>query len=317
MAAPVVNVDEDRAVGCLLGLACGDALGGPVEFRSREEIAREFPEGVRDFVGGGWLGLAPGEVTDDTQLTLAVGAALVEEGFDPLVLTRELLTWYRSGPKDIGNTTRAALAALAEGTAWRDVGPRAMKVVGDRSASNGALMRSAPVALRFRLNPAQLDQVSMDAARVTHADPRCLWSAVALNRAIAVLLNGGSPTKALAVAAAVTEPETRRALLAVAEKARDSVRSTGYVLDTLGAAFWCLLHHDDFEETIVAAVGFGDDADTTGAVAGALAGARYGAATIPRRWLDRLERRSEIERLARRLLDLSDDGGRQSSRGYR
>ena len=108
---------KDRYLGTMLGLACGDALGGPVEFRSREDIAAEFPDGLREFIGGGWLSLAPGEVTDDTQQTLILAGALTADGLDLERFAQGLIAWLRGNPKDIGDTTRIALNALAGGSA--------------------------------------------------------------------------------------------------------------------------------------------------------------------------------------------------------
>jgi ADP-ribosyl-[dinitrogen reductase] hydrolase len=293
----------------LLGLACGDALGGPVEFRSQQEIAREFPDGLRDFVGGGWLDLRPGEVTDDTQLMLALGAALTRDGFEPSLFVDGLLGWYRTGPKDIGRTTRAALELLANGIDWAAAGEDARRAVGERAASNGALMRCAPVALRFRGDLARMVSASIDSARVTHADPRCVWSAVALNQAIGTLLAGESAEAALAAATVgIEDRAVVGAVRAVPGMELDAVRADGAALHTLAAALWCLLRYEGLEETVVAAVSLGEDADTTGAVAGALAGARYGLEAIPRRWLVRLERRAEIGALGERLHGLSEEG---------
>src|SRR5688500_12133897 len=112
----------ERYAGCLLGLGCGDALGGPVEFRSRAEIARDYPGGVREFVGGGWLRLAPGEVTDDTQMTLALAEGLGPAGLDMEAVAAAFLAWYRSNPKDIGSTTRKSLEKLASGMSWQEAG---------------------------------------------------------------------------------------------------------------------------------------------------------------------------------------------------
>src|SRR4051812_45709637 len=140
----------DRYLGTMLGLACGDALGGPVEFRSREDIAVDFPEGVHEFIGGGWLSLAPGEVTDDTQQTLILADALTAHGLDLERFAQGLIAWLRGNPKDIGDTTRIALNALAAGTPPLEAGALALAQRGERgAASNGALMRCAPVALRF------------------------------------------------------------------------------------------------------------------------------------------------------------------------
>src|SRR5215213_10683712 len=153
---------RDRYTGTLLGLACGDALGGPLEFLKRDEIAVQFPAGVSEFIGGGWLDLDPGEVTDDTQQTLILAEALTASGLDLDRLAAGLISWFRSNPKDIGNTTRIALEALAAGTAPLDAGAVALTARGERSAAaNGAVMRCAPVALRFRREPERLVRASL------------------------------------------------------------------------------------------------------------------------------------------------------------
>lgn len=300
---------RDRYRGCLLGLACGDALGGPVEFESREAVARRFPDGVRDFVGGGWLHLAPGEITDDTQMTLGLARSLAR---GPALamddVAREFLAWYESNPKDIGTTTRAALRNLAAGMTWAEAGEQVQRAAGARGAAgNGAVMRCAPVALRYRAEPALLVSASIDTSRITHADPRCTWGAVAVNQALVHLLNGGARDGVLAAATAgVPDARVVDAIARVPDLDRRDIRSGGYVLDTVSAACWAFLSHDSLEEVIVAAVSLGDDADTTGAVAGALAGAHWGAGAIPERWLGRLQPRQELEGLADRLLALSE-----------
>ncbi len=296
----------DRYRGTLLGLACGDALGGPVEFVSREEIARRYPGEVRDFTGGGWLNLAPGEVTDDTQMTLALARSLAErDTLDMEDIAARFLAWYESEPKDIGTTTAAALRLIASGVSWNDAGERALHLVGaGRAAGNGAVMRCAPVALRFRRDRDLLVRASLDTARITHADPRCAWGAVAVNQALAHLLDGGQRDEAPhAAIEGIPDADVRQAVAAALETPRDRLGSGGFVLDTVCAAFWCLLHHSTLEETVVAAVSLGDDADTTGAVAGALAGAHYGVGAIPHRWLDLLQPRQELEMLVDRLLE--------------
>src|SRR5215207_9183750 len=192
---------EDRYAGTLLGLACGDALGGPLEFRGRDEIAAEFPAGVTEFIGGGWLQLAPGEVTDDTQQALILAASLTEDGLDLDRLAAGLMAWLRSTPKDIGNTTRIALAALDTGTPPLESGEVALAARGERgAAANGAVMRCAAVALRFRQDPDKLVRASLDSARVTHAEARAAWGTVVINQAIVHLLNGGAIAEAPAAA---------------------------------------------------------------------------------------------------------------------
>jgi len=295
----------DRYLGCLLGLACGDALGGPVEFLSRSDIVARYPDGLRDFVGGGWLDLFPGEITDDTQMTLALARSLVACGeLEMEDLSRRFVAWYETNPKDIGNTTRAAIANLVAGMPWDEAGARAAK--GGAAAGNGSVMRCAPVALRYRSDRGTLRQASIDSARVTHADRRCTWGAVAINQALAWLLNGGSLNLTIdAAAEGIDDDETKLRIAGAADRPVEQIKAGGYVLDTASAALWCLVRHGSFEEVVVAAVALGDDTDTTAAVAGTLAGAYFGVGAIPDRWLVRVQYREELTSLAHALLSQS------------
>ena len=299
---------DDRYRGVLLGTACGDALGGPVEFVSRTDIAERFPGGVREFVGGGWLDLDPGEITDDTQQTLILCRALTTDGLDLAAFGEGLLEWFRSAPKDIGNTTIVALKALADGASPHESGEIALAARGERGgAANGAVMRCAPIALFYRRYPAQLTQMSMESARVTHAESRAAWGTVAVNQALVHLLNGGTIADVPAAAVAgIPDARVVETVLAAAALPRDQVGAGGYVLDTVGAAFWALANFPTAEEIIVQAVSLGDDADSTGAVAGGLTGAAYGESALPDRWRERVQYRDELIAQADRILTLSE-----------
>jgi ADP-ribosyl-[dinitrogen reductase] hydrolase len=299
---------RDRYAGALLGLACGDALGGPVEFLNRDEIAARFPTGVSEFIGGGWLDLDPGEVTDDTQQTLILAESLTASGLDLDRFAAGLIAWFRSNPKDIGNTTRIALEALAAGTAPLDAGAAALAARGARSAAaNGAVMRCAPVALRFRRDPDRLVRASLESARVTHAEARASWGTVAVNQAIAHLLDGGAIADAPAAAVVgIPNGEVRETVRDAAGRQRTEVRCGGFVLETIGASFWSLLNAGSAREVIETAVALGDDADSTGAVTGALAGAAYGVSALPTTWLESVQFRERLASEAVRLLALSE-----------
>jgi len=165
------------------------------------------------------------------------------------------------------------------------------------------------VALRFRTAPEKLVRAAIDTARITHADPRAAWGAVAVCQGIAHLLGGGSVDGVVEAATrGIPETSVVDAVTSAATRRYDEVRSGGYVLDTVNAAFWCLLHEPGAEDVIVRAVNMGDDADTTGIVAGALAGATYGIEGIPERWRAVVHHRAELEDLAGRLLALSEVG---------
>jgi ADP-ribosyl-[dinitrogen reductase] hydrolase len=238
-------------------------------------------------------------------MALAIARSVASLGrIDPADIGGRFVQWMESMPKDIGNTTLQSLGYLAAGVPWNVAGARTMAQKGDSAAGNGSIMRAAPIGLVCRNDPEALIRQSIDISLITHADPRACWSCVALNQAIVALLSGDDDV--IAAASDVLEPLVRERLSSVAEAAREDVQSGGYVLHTLGAAFWSFLHHDKFEEVVVAAVNLGGDADSTGAVAGALAGARYGASAIPERWLAVLQGRQELTELADRLLELSE-----------
>ena len=184
----------DRARGVIVGLACGDALGAPVEFESRQSIAAKYPGGLRDFTSGGWMDVVPGELTDDSRMMIDLAETLVRPGpVDLDHLGQRFVAWMNENPKDIGVTTRIAIEALRDGVHWSESGELALRQRGPNgAASNGSVMRCAPVAVRFASDPDQLREVSIDTARITHSEPRCTWAAVALNQAIAHALSGGA-----------------------------------------------------------------------------------------------------------------------------
>jgi len=295
---------RDRYRGCLLGLATGDALGAPVEFINRDEIALRYGV-VREMLGGGWLDTKPGEYTDDTQMALAIARSIAELGrIDPADIGARFVQWMESMPKDIGNTTLQSLGYLAAGVPWDEAGARTAARKGDSGAGNGSVMRTAPIGLACRNDPEALIRQSIDISRITHADPRCCWSCVALCQAIAALVSGSDDVLEAAVEG-IEEQEVVATVEQAATIRRADVRSGGYVLHTLGASFWALVNHDSFEDVVVAAVNLGGDSDSSGAVAGALAGARYGVSAIPERWLAVLQSRDELTALADRLLEIS------------
>lgn len=292
---------RDRYLGCLVGLALGDALGAPLEFLSRDQIVATWGE-VRDLLGGGWLNVDPGEYTEDTQLAVTLAASIVSLGcVDPQDMARRLVAWLQVGPTDVGKLTRHAIRYHEQGLPWHEVGPRVCIDLIGRCAGNGSVMRCAPVGLLQALRPAQLVRDSILTSQLTHADPQPVWATVAVNLAIGELLAGRTTNLIPRIAAQIEEPRVKRALLQAPSLARKDVRSGGYVLETLSAAFWALENHTGFEEVVVAAVNLGDDADTVGAVAGALAGAREGFGAIPQRWLTQLHHVEPLADLARGL----------------
>lgn len=302
---------SDRARGVLLGLACGDALGRPVEGWTAERIDREYGT-LTEFVGDGVHGEPPGTVTDDTQLAVRLARSLVDRGgYDRADFVERLVEWYERRPFGIGGTTSEALRRIGDGVPPLEAArrARAAKPAG-RKATNGSVMRCAPIAVAYRDEPDELQRVSRDSSRVTHADPRCVHGCAALNLTIANALAGAERPLERALAALSDDaPAPLREGLAPIPDAVDpaALEPANDAVETLRTACYHGLAADSLEGAIVDAVAAGGDTDTIGAVAGAVAGARFGAAELPDRWLATLEYRDELEGLADRLCGLDPD----------
>lgn len=300
---------EDRVLGALLGLACGDALGAPLEFRSRASIVAEHgPLGPADFLGGGWLGLAPGATTDDTAMALCVLDGIAEAGRDAPVgaiverVGRRFLSWFRGNPPDVGGTTRAALELYVALGSWDRASEAMAAEWGNRAAGNGALMRTLPVSFFWPDDPVRTAEVSRAVAAMTHPAPAALWCSVFYNLLVAGILTGRSLADAARaawgtadrVAPDLTGAVSRHHVLARVlddpdAVAADRVSDTGgYSIDTLAAALWSCAVSGGAEEAVRRAASLGGDTDTVAAVAGGIAGAMWGARALPRRWTERL-----------------------------
>lgn len=271
---------HDRALGAYLGLAIGDALGATVEFMTPREIL--LRHGVhRDISGGGWLKLAPGKVTDDTTMSLALGDALVEGAasgrpHDAQLIAQGFVRWWRGKPVDCGNTCRRGiLRFIHEGSV--------AGLVNEGDAGNGALMRNLPAVLATLHDEAAMARVSLAQSHITHHNPVSDAAVLGFARLVRALILGAGPVplRQLVDDFVAAQPAFRFTPY--------RGRASGYVVDTVQTVLHFLLQHDDFEAAVVATVNQGDDADTTGALVGMLAGARCGAAALPRRWVTRLD----------------------------
>ncbi len=271
---------EDRAVAAYVGLAIGDALGATVEFLTPREIQHQH--GVhQDISGGGWLRLKPGQVTDDTTMSLALGEAILGAGrVDARAAADAFDAWMRAKPVDIGNTVRRNLIT------YRKTGnPEAPP--SEHDAGNGAAMRVLPVALAtFGQEPDVVAAACRAQGHVTHHN---LLSDAACDTLVAMVHdflagNGLDAARQHANALAVLHP-----VFSWHGKRRDN--PSGYVVETLQAVFQALFATDGFEACLVDVVNRGGDADTTGAIAGMLAGACYGPEAIPARWRKSLDAR--------------------------
>lgn len=282
-----MNDLHDRALGAYLGFAIGDALGATVEFMRPREIAAQY--GVhREIIGRGWLKLSAGQVTDDTTMSLALGDALLQGGRPAFLsyasaddrLIRGIgdayVRWFKGKPVDCGNTCRRGiLRYMREGTLTGDYNP------GD--GGNGALMRNLPAVLATLGDDATFERLSIAQARLTHHHPLSDAATLGLGRLLTHLLDGmGHDTCQQWVAQWVMDNPSFRFT-------PYRGYATAYVLDTVQTVLHYATQFEDFEAALVATVNQGDDADTTGALVGMLAGARCGAARLPERWLRRLQ----------------------------
>ena len=279
----------DRYEGAMLGVAVGDAMGAPLEFMSAAEIKRKHGE-VREMLGGGWLNVEPGEVTDDTQMTLAVAEGIAAAGADPFkAIGENFLRWYGTRPKDVGNTCASVLSTMAYGRDgyegdWQKAAAQLCTRTNGKTAGNGALMRTVYPALYYR-HTSTAEDVAVRIGRMTHWHGTSDHTVRAYTEAVHTIANSEiSPEDARA--------EMERIMVAVRKLAEKQERTapqpTGYCLDSLMCAINAIRDTDSFEDALVCATNLGGDADTIGAIAGGLAGAIYGASQIPLRWINAL-----------------------------
>lgn len=300
---------QQRYRGALLGLAAGDALGTTLEFQGPGTFTP-----IATMVGGGPFRLEPGQWTDDTSMALCLAHSLVECGrFDAHDQMRRYVDWWKYGYMsstgrcfDIGTTVHAALSRFIE-TGDPIAGP-----TGEHTAGNGSLMRLAPVVLFHAKMPRRAVALAAESSRTTHGT-RAAVDACRYFAALLLAALRGVPKAEFLDPAYVdrlgffhAEPLDPKVLTVARgsfrEKEPPAIRGTGYVIDSLEAALWAFHRTDTFESGALAAVNLGDDADTTGAVYGQIAGAHYGVGGIPEGWVARLTMRAEIGALADQLL---------------
>lgn len=315
-AAPLNRPDDPPNLeAVLLGLACGDALGAPVEFKEKAWLERKHGW-LTEMVGGGqW---APGEWTDDTAMALCVAEGLLGDPEEPEeAIGRRFLEWSRTA-KDVGTTISAALHAYKGD--WPSAGRKARQIRGERAASNGSLMRTAPVAMAYP-EEETLRRMSARISSMTHWHPHAQSCCDLYCQWVARMLEGENPRnawrEALERARAIPLPEDERSagsapptdgiwerLERVERLEYGDLQPSGYAgkaVECLEAAVWCCLHADSLEHAIARAVNLAGEADTIAAVAGGAAGAIWGEGGLPDRWLEVLHQRERLEATARRL----------------
>ncbi len=288
---------QNRYRGTLLGLACGDAVGTAVEFRTRGTFPR-----ITDMIGGGPFSLAPGRWTDDTSMALCLAESLIRRnGFDAKDQMGRYLNWWQWGYLsatgecfDIGMTVKDALLRFQQND---------NPFAGDtdpQTAGNGSLMRLAPVVLYYFPLLADVLHYSAESSRTTHAAPEAMECCQLFGQLLVNALNGETKLPLLEARNLVlNEPK----VVAIAErsyiaKSREQIVGSGYSVASLEAALWCFHHTSTFADAVLEATNLGDDADTTAAIVGQIAGAHYGVDAIPAAWLEKLHMREEIVGMA-------------------
>lgn len=304
----------DRYRGSLVGLATGDALGTSLEFKTPGTF-----KSITDMIGKGPFNLKAGEWTDDTSMALCLAQSLIDkQAFEPGDQMNNYLRWCDEGYMssngecfDIGRTVSAALKK------YESTGNPIAGETSPRSAGNGSLMRLAPIPLTYRLKPPS-DTLSYAAimSQTTHGAEESVDACRFYTALILSALNGCSKTEILnfdyiADKFDLMAEGLSRRILKVAEGSYKKInppqiKGTGYVVKALEAALWAFYNSDSFEEGALLAVNLGNDADTTGAIYGQLAGCYYGINAIPQHWVSILAKSSLIFSMADQLLDLSE-----------
>lgn len=287
---------NDVGLGIIAGAAVGDALGAPLEFlppRNPEEF-------VTEMVGGGVLKWKPGEITDDTTMALAIMEMYLEkQGYDQDTVVRKWGEWRATNPKDIGNWT---YKALGKWNLYRDrsrilrgdENPAVLlwKQTGSSKAGNGAVMRCMPTAVARYRNESHLVAETVWLAEDTHPDPRCIISCLIVNKLLKWGFDGLDKDRALNLIAAEVREIGNMELWEAVESAPthpwENWENQGYTVDTVKCALAAWYQSEDFEQGLIRVVNRGNDADTVGAVTGALLGAYHGFKSIPQRWWDGL-----------------------------
>ncbi|MCS6795206.1 MAG: ADP-ribosylglycohydrolase family protein [Raineya sp.] len=300
----------------LFGIAVGDALGVPVEFKSREMISNNP---VTDMIGYGTYDMPPGTWSDDSSLTFCLAEALTQD-FNLNTIGQNFVKWYYENywtphgyAFDVGITTSEAITRLQEG-----VKPELAGGIDETDNGNGSLMRILPLLFYIQNKPIhQRYEITKQVSSITHRHIRsviaCFYYLEFARQIIAgkdkfeIYKNLQTEVKNYLISLQIDPAEIARfdRLLKdeITSLSEDEIRSSGYVLHTLEASIWCLLTTNTYKEAVLKAVNLGGDTDTTGAVTGGLAGLLYGFDSIPKNWVEQIARYKDIDDLAKRLAE--------------
>ncbi|HIJ94346.1 MAG TPA: ADP-ribosyl-[dinitrogen reductase] hydrolase [Desulfuromonadales bacterium] len=294
------NLEEirDRARASFIGLAVGDALGATVEFMTSTEIAAQYGT-FRDIIGGGWLRLKPGLVTDDTEMALCIARAIIRsQTWSMDAVAENFAAWLKGRPVDCGDTCRKGIRRyMVHGTL--EAPPNQW------DAGNGAAMRLLPAALFSLPDGQRMNKYILEQAHITHNNPVSDAACICLGSMIHLALMGASKSR--------LRREADGLVARFPTFAFEPYRglATGYVVDTMQTVFHWFFRGKNFEDCLVGTVNQGADADTTGAICGMLAGAYYGMEGIPGRWIKKMDKSviAEIEQVTDKLIAACPLGG--------
>ncbi|UUZ81493.1 ADP-ribosylglycohydrolase family protein [Paenibacillus sp. P26] len=285
----------DKIKGGLYGVAVGDALGGTTEFMTRQEIQRKYGY-LTEIIGGGVWDLDPGEVTDDTMMTLCVAEGILENPQEPKqAIGDKFLDWYQSDPKDIGNIIRRVLSTYRGD--WFEAAFLADLDLG-QSAGNGSLMRRLPIGLIYSNLP-DIEKMSRVQSKMTHYDERCNEACEIYNRIVFRLLNGENLTEAIKREILGTDYEDVLAK-------EPGCEPSGFVVHTFRWVLYILLNTGSFSEAVQQAANLGGDTDTIAAIIGGLAGVFYGFEGIPSHYSGVIIIKERLDRLSVQIMELRE-----------
>lgn len=305
---------ENCVRGALYGAAIGDALGGPVEYISREEVRKKYGV-LREMVGGGRHNLEPGEFTDDTHMLLLVAEGILSNSMYPLEeIGRRFLAWYRARPDYVGRTTARSFENYLQVGDWKEAA-RATAAAVNKMNSNGALMRTLAVTFAYQKDTDLMAYWSKEIASMTHYSDEGAACCIFYNYLVFLAASTSLPKREMITKSLqFTDQQCKRFdlqpssffwfIVKYVQFGAEELPPKGNALHTLGAAVQCFLQEDSFEDTLVCAINRGEDTDTVGTVAGGLAGCYYGYNSIPGRWVDELKDKDKIEGVVAGLLGI-------------
>jgi ADP-ribosyl-[dinitrogen reductase] hydrolase len=312
---------EDRILGAVFGNAVGDALGAPAEFNGREGLISKYPDGLREMTAGGLTGgKIAGSYTDDTEMLVAIAKGVVEAGeYNLGAIGKAFMAWRDGGPADIGGQTSRAISAMRN--KGMPIGDAGYATLSEGSEGNGSIMRNGIVFVLTRnASLSEALTVADNISALTHASHQCRSSCAAMTYLQRALCGAVDPKTAIERTATAMERWGAHAKVVACLKrvinedytSAGKMPTSGYVIDTLERAVWCLWHDLGFEEGIVTCIMQGGDADSAGAVCGSLLGTYYGYSAIPERYLTAVRaseakhRDCSLEQLTHQVAEIGD-----------